>query len=88
MKKFLLCAASLFLAYQSYKVCSMIGQVKLDFWFLGILLVIIMNLLVTGVFAFLGFALPTQKLLPQWVLSHLSTRDFKNVLQSHTSKFV
>jgi len=44
----------------------MIGQVKLDSWFLGILLAIIINLLVTGVFAFSGFALPTQKLLPRW----------------------
>lgn len=65
IKKLLLTLAAVFLAYQSYRIISQIdiwqgNAIWLDFLFAWIL-----NMMITGIFAFTGFAFPTQKLLPE-----------------------
>lgn len=64
MKKILLSIASLFLAWQSLKLLQYIAEITITSWGLTIFIAWIINLFITGVFAFSGFAFPTQKLLP------------------------
>ena len=75
-KRIFLVLASIFLGYQSYSILVMLpkietlgtsGQVGLAFY---------INLCVLGAFAFAGFALPTEKLLPD---SYYTIRDAKKV---------
>lgn len=56
---------SLFLIQQSYKVLSRIHEFETDSWLLIIFTAWVINMFITGIFAFAGFALPTQKLLPK-----------------------
>ena len=65
MKKILLASGSIFLAFQSYSVLSFLNQVEINSIPMIIFLAWVINMLITGIFAFSGFALPTQKLMPQ-----------------------
>jgi len=62
-KKVLFTIFSIFLVYQSIKLVGIISDKNIEAWWVNILLAIFINLFVTGIFAFLGFVYPTQKLL-------------------------
>lgn len=66
LRKLLLCALSAFLAYQSVglvRACARINPGQMDAWWPP-LAALAIGLCVTGAFAFVGFVLPTHKLLP------------------------
>lgn len=65
VKKLLLSIASVFLIVQSHKLVWLIPQMKFDSMWFTLLIAWLINLFITGVFAFTGFAFPTQRLLPQ-----------------------
>ncbi|AUC82374.1 hypothetical protein CW733_09610 [Lacinutrix sp. Bg11-31] len=54
---------SLFLVWQSYSILSVIDKIEINSWWFTIILAFVINLFITGIFAFLGFALPTQELI-------------------------
>lgn len=64
IKKILLSIASLFLIWQSYELLINIDQLETNSWGLIIFIGWLINLFITGIFAFAGFAFPTQKILP------------------------
>ena len=64
IKKILLSLASIFLILQSYKLLNSIDNLKIESFGLLIFIAWIINMFITGIFAFSGFAFPTQKLLP------------------------
>lgn len=72
IKKILLSIASLFLILQSVKLLTNIHTLEIKSWALLIFIAWIINLFITGIFAFSGFAFPTQKLLPKsyYKISH------------------
>ncbi len=63
-KKILLVSASVFLIWQSYVLLVNIGYMEGSSWFWSLFVAWVLNMFVTGIFAFAGFALPTEKLLP------------------------
>ena len=65
IKKIFLSLASIFLIWQSYEILNHIDEWEVNSWGFKIFIAWIINLFVTGVFAFSGFAFPTQKLLPK-----------------------
>jgi hypothetical protein len=65
MKKVLLASASIFLMWQSHKLLGLIGEIRMDSWGILVFFARAINLFITGVFAFAGFAFPTQKILPK-----------------------
>ena len=64
-KQILLSVATLFLIYQSYGLLRIIDKLETNTWGFLIFIAWIINLFITGIFAFSGFAFPTQKLLPK-----------------------
>lgn len=64
IRKILLIAASLFLIWQSYKFIGLIEDVHIDSWLLIVFLAWVINMFITGIFAFAVFALPVENLLP------------------------
>ena len=65
IKKILLSLASIFLVIQSYKLLTIIDNFEIESFGLVIFLAWLLNMFITGIFAFSGFAFPTQKLLPK-----------------------
>ncbi|WP_082921541.1 hypothetical protein [Lewinella sp. 4G2] len=65
MKKAALLLASLFLGYQSFALVHSLSDLTWNSWWLTLLMPVLLNLFVTGTFAFAGFALPTHRLLPE-----------------------
>jgi len=63
IKKSLLILASVFLIWQSFQLLNILNELVLNSWWKIVLIAFLINLFITGVFAFLGFALPTQKLI-------------------------
>ncbi|MCX7550772.1 hypothetical protein [Xanthomarina sp. F2636L] len=79
IKKIILILVSLFLFWQSFKLLSLINQIELNtWWFIG-LIAFLINLFITGVFAFLGFALPTQKLITPSYYKVTNSKKLKRV---------
>lgn len=64
IKTLLLSLATIFLIWQSYILLINIHKFDSDSLLLLILIAWILNLFITGIFAFSGFAFPTQKMLP------------------------
>ena len=64
-KKVLFSIFSIFLIFQSIKVVGIISALDIESGWINFLLAIIVNLFVTGIFAFAGFIYPTEKLLPE-----------------------
>ncbi|MFB9295038.1 glycosyl-4,4'-diaponeurosporenoate acyltransferase CrtO family protein [Persicitalea jodogahamensis] len=64
-KKVLLSLASIFLIWQSFGLLSVIDTFRTDSLLFTIFMAWVINLFITGIFAFAGFAFPTQKLLPE-----------------------
>lgn len=89
MKKILFIALSIFLSYQTYYLLQDINAFHSISYITTFLLAWIFNLYITGIFAFLGFALPTQQLLPnayyrvakpkrlQWIYSTFKVAYFR-----------
>lgn len=67
VKKILFLLFSLFLTYQSYKLVETLwhAQPKELGWSLHLVFAVLINLFVTGIFAFPGFVLSTNQLLPE-----------------------
>ena len=65
IKKVLLSFATIFLIWQSYDILRNIDKLETNSWGYIVLVAWIINLFITGIFAFSGFAFPTQKLLPK-----------------------
>jgi len=65
LKKILLVCASAFLIVQSYKLFIYADNVKVDSLIITLIIAYLLNLFITGIFAFAGFALPTQQLFPE-----------------------
>ena len=66
MRRALLTLASAFLAYQSLALVSHLLAQAWDVpWWVSGILAVLLNLFVTGAFAFAGFAYPTHRLLPR-----------------------
>jgi len=63
-KKILLIAASLLLIWQSYNTVGNLIGTNIQSWPLLIFVAWVLNMFITGIFAFSGFALPTHRLLP------------------------
>lgn len=72
IKKIFLTAASIFLIWQSYNLISQIHHLETDNWALLIFVGWVINMFITGVFAFAVFAYPAQRLLPK---SYYQIRD-------------
>lgn len=65
-KKVLLSGFSLFLAYQTYKLFYLLLSQSINLnWVYAFFVACLINLFITGFWAFLGFAFPTHKLLTQ-----------------------
>jgi hypothetical protein len=67
LKRIFLPLIALFLVYRSVELIRVflgISPIDAPFWLIFIL-VVMLNLFVTGIFAFVGFVFPTNKLLPQ-----------------------
>jgi hypothetical protein len=66
IKKVFLTLFSLFLTYRAFEILKLLGSASADeFGWKSILaLSIILNVFITGIFAFLGFAFKTSKVLP------------------------
>lgn len=63
-KRILFTIFTIFLTFQSVKLAGVISAKPIDSWSIIILLAVLINLFVTGVFAFSGFIYPTERLLP------------------------
>jgi hypothetical protein len=79
IKKAFLSIASLFLVWQSYGLLILLDQLDLDA--IGVLIFIawLINLFITGIFAFAGFAWPTQKAMPESYYKVKQPRRFKRL---------
>ncbi|MFT6338298.1 MAG: hypothetical protein ACI86M_000225 [Saprospiraceae bacterium] len=63
-KKILFTFLSIFLFYQSIKTADVIPLMDMNSWGISIFLAVLMNLFVTGTFAYAGFIYPTERILP------------------------
>ena len=79
IKKILLSIASIFLILQSYKLLYNIDKLDVDSWGLIVFIAWIINMFITGIFAFSGFAFPTQKLLPKSYYKIFYPKRLKNI---------
>lgn len=64
IKKLLLSIATIFLIWQSYKLLISIHSINIESLGLMLLMAWLINLFITGIFAFSGFAFPTQRIMP------------------------
>ena len=70
---------SIFLVWQSYQLLSVIHTLEPSTWGMSIFIAWIANMFVTGIFAFSGFAFPTQKLLPPSYYQIHNPTSLKNI---------
>ncbi|MEQ8909863.1 MAG: hypothetical protein RIC95_11755 [Vicingaceae bacterium] len=71
---------SLFLLYQSIQLILVFIKHEQSYtWLQAIALAIMLNLFVTGVWAFLGFAFPSSKLLPENYYLHVNQKRIKRL---------
>ncbi len=81
LKKILQVLFALFLAWRSYELMTNLVMWGHGFW-IGLIYAAILNLLITGVFAFLVFALPLERLLPNaYYVIHRAAR-LKKIAQA------
>lgn len=64
IQRILLIGMSIFLIFQSTKIFMGLEFIENPSWEMQLFLALIFNLFITGIFAFAGFALPTEKLMP------------------------
>lgn len=65
LRKVLLSLASVFLIWQTVKLLVSLEEIQVDSWVFALFLAWLITLFITGIFAFAGFAFPTQKLLSE-----------------------
>ena len=82
LKKILLSLASAVLLWQSYSLLIVIDKIESNSFWLLLFVAWIVNLFITGVFAFAGFAWPTQKAIPA---SYYIVKDTKRIKQVYTA---
>lgn len=80
LKKILLSIATLFLIWQSYKLLINLHTLNSTSWWTIVFIAFIINLFITGIFAFSGFAFPTQKLMPK---SYYQIHNSKRLKKSY-----
>jgi len=80
IKKTLLSVASIFLIWQSYDLLTHLDKLEINSWGLIIFIAWIINLYITGIFAFSGFAFPTQKTSAKIILHNSPSRKIKKNL--------
>lgn len=81
IKKILLSIVSIFLIWQSYNLLFGLHQLETTSWGVIIFIAWLVNMFITGVFAFAGFAFPTQKLLPKSYYKIYHPQRLKNIYQ-------
>ncbi|WP_127844802.1 glycosyl-4,4'-diaponeurosporenoate acyltransferase CrtO family protein [Psychroflexus aestuariivivens] len=82
IRKILLSLASLFLIWQSYKLLSSLDQFIFESWWLNVLIGWLINLFITGIFAFFGFAFPTYKIFPESYYNVYNSNNLTKVYQT------
>ncbi len=82
IKKILLSIATIFLIWQSYKLLFNIDKLTDNSWGLLLFIAWIINLFITGIFAFSGFAFPTQKLLPKSYYKIYQPKKLKKIYKA------
>ena len=65
LRKVFLSIAAIFLIWQSYQLLTSIHRFESNSLLLIIFVAWLINIFITGIFAFSGFAFPTQKLMPE-----------------------
>ena len=80
IKKIILSLASIFLIWQSYDLLIILDKLEMDSWGFLFFIAFLINLYITGIFAFTGFAFPTQKLLPT---SHYKVNNPKRLKKTY-----
>lgn len=81
-KKIILIAASIFLIWQSVDLISVLSKLDNPGWSQSLFVSFLINLYLTGIFAFAGFALATQTLLPTSYYRIKHPRRLKKVYKS------
>ena len=76
IQQILFIAMSIFLIWQSTNIFMGLEFVENPMWNLQLLFALVFNLFITGIFAFAGFALPTEKLMPS---KYFEINDSKKV---------
>ena len=79
LKKIILVLASLFLFWQSYGLLNFVSNVELNSWWTTLFIAFLINLFITGIFAFSGFALPTHKLISNSYYKVSNSKRLKKV---------
>ena len=64
IQRILFIGMSVFLIFQSYKGLTGLEFIENPSWGIQLIIALIFNLFITGIFAFAGFALPTEKIMP------------------------
>jgi len=82
LKKALLTLASIFLLWQSYKLLWNMQSIQTDSLLIQLLLAWLINMFITGIFAFAGFAFPTQNLLPTSYYKNDDPQKLKRVYKT------
>lgn len=81
MKKFGFVCMSIFLCFQSYKLIGLFDKLHNVNWGLAIFYAFLVNLFVTGVFAFLVFGTNIQRLLPDSYYHVMNPKRLKYVYE-------
>ena len=80
-RKRLLTLASVSLIWLSIKLLDQIHEFQSTTWSSAFILAVLINLYLTGIFAFAGFAWPTERLLPQSYYTVQNTNRLKKIYQ-------
>jgi hypothetical protein len=72
---------SLFLVVQSAKIIDSVHHVPIQSWWKSLILGWLISLFITGIFAFAGFALPTQKLLSSRYYHVTNPKSLKKIYE-------
>ena len=82
INKILLLIASIFLIWQSIDLIINIDNFIINSWWSIFLSSFFINLFITGIFAFSGFAFPTQKLLPNSYYQIQDPKKLKKIYEA------
>ncbi len=64
IQRILFIGMSIFLIWQSYGIFMGLEFIENPSWYIQLFIALVFNLFITGIFAFAGFALPMEKLMP------------------------
>lgn len=80
-EKFLFACFSLFLIQQSYSVLTSIEHFQFSSWWANFLAAWVLNMFVTGIFAFAVFGFPVERFLPKAYYTVYNPKRLKQVYQ-------